>query len=180
MFKQTGLAPWEFEFPLPCSLTSSFLLQNQLAASVAGGQSHLLSPLHEPLHGRAKRDLKAKMLHPQSFLRKGVSLGYVGRNYNLKNLKDLLLQNKLAASVAGGAIWMAVLLLQQTDQVRTRTLVLVASIWWGPHCPMGTENDECTIHLPPRYLTKAPSPGRRLSRGRPSPSPSPSSSSLTL
>ena len=28
------------------------------------------------------------MLSLQSFLRKGVSLGYVGRNYNLKDLKD--------------------------------------------------------------------------------------------
>jgi len=31
------------------------------------------------LHRRAKRDPKAKMLYLQSFLRKGVSLGYVGR-----------------------------------------------------------------------------------------------------
>ena len=38
------------------------------------------SPLHEPLYWRAKRDPKAKMLSLQSFLRKGVSLGYVGRN----------------------------------------------------------------------------------------------------
>ena len=30
------------------------------------------------------------MLSLQSFLRKGVSLGYVGRNYNLKDLKDHL------------------------------------------------------------------------------------------
>ena len=50
-------------------------------------QSHPLSLLHEPLHWRAKRDPKAKMLSLQSFLRKGVSLGYVGRNYNLKDLK---------------------------------------------------------------------------------------------
>ena len=40
----------------------------------------------EPLHRRAKRDAKAKMLFPQSFLRKGVSLGYVGLNQNLKDL----------------------------------------------------------------------------------------------
>ena len=37
---------------------------------------------------KAKRDPKAKMLFLQCFLRKGVSLGYVGRNYNLKDLKD--------------------------------------------------------------------------------------------
>ena len=43
-------------------------------------QSHPLFPLREPLHGRAKRDPKAKMLYLQSFLRKGVSLGHVGRN----------------------------------------------------------------------------------------------------
>ena len=33
----------------------------------------------EPLHWRAKSDPKAKMLYLQSFPRKGVSLGYVGR-----------------------------------------------------------------------------------------------------
>ena len=49
-------------------------------------QNHPLSPPHEPLHWRAKRDPKAKMLDLQSFLRKGVSLGYVGLNQNLKDL----------------------------------------------------------------------------------------------
>ena len=43
-------------------------------------QSHPLSPPHEPLHRRAKRDPKAKMLYLQSFLRTSVSLGHVGRN----------------------------------------------------------------------------------------------------
>ena len=42
-------------------------------------QSHPLSPVHDPLHWRAKRDPKASMLSLQSFLRKGVSLSYVGR-----------------------------------------------------------------------------------------------------
>ena len=51
-------------------------------------QSHPLSPLHEPLHWRAKRDPKAKMLFLQSLLRKGVSLRYVGLNENLKGLKE--------------------------------------------------------------------------------------------
>ena len=37
-----------------------------------------LTRLHEPLHWRAKHDPKATMLYLQSFLRKGVSLGYVG------------------------------------------------------------------------------------------------------
>ena len=37
------------------------------------------------------------MLYLQSFLRKGVSLGYVGSNYNLKDLKD----NDLRACVLG-------------------------------------------------------------------------------
>ena len=36
------------------------------------------------------------MLSLQSFLRKGVSLGYVGRNYNLKDLKDLRKRKMLA------------------------------------------------------------------------------------
>ena len=35
----------------------------------------------------ASRDPEAKMLSLQSFLRKGVSLGYVGQNENLKDLK---------------------------------------------------------------------------------------------
>ena len=51
-------------------------------------QSHPLSPLHEPLHKRAKRDPNAKILSLQFFLRKGVSSGYVGSNQNLKDLKD--------------------------------------------------------------------------------------------
>ena len=49
-------------------------------------QNQPLSPLHEPLHWRAKRDPKAKMLSLQFFLRKGVSLGYVERIQNLKDL----------------------------------------------------------------------------------------------
>jgi len=43
---------------------------------------HPLPPLHDPLHRRAKRDLKAYTLSLQSFRRKGVSLGHVGRNQN--------------------------------------------------------------------------------------------------
>ena len=42
-------------------------------------QKRPLSPLHEPLHWKAKRDPKAKILSLQSLPRKGVSLGYVGR-----------------------------------------------------------------------------------------------------
>ena len=40
----------------------------------------VISSLHKPLHRRAKRDPEAKILPLQSFLRKGVSLGHVGRN----------------------------------------------------------------------------------------------------
>ena len=43
--------------------------------------------LHEPLHWKAKRDPEAEMLSLQSFLRKGVSLGYVWLDENLKDLK---------------------------------------------------------------------------------------------
>ena len=46
------------------------------------------SPSNAPTR-RAKCDPKAKMLFLQSFLRKGVSLGYVGRYYHLKDLKAL-------------------------------------------------------------------------------------------
>ena len=42
-------------------------------------QSHPLSPLHEPLHGELNAIRKQKMLSLQSFLRKGMPLGYVGR-----------------------------------------------------------------------------------------------------
>ena len=38
-------------------------------------QSHPLSPLHEPLHWRAKRDPKAQMLSLQSCLREGRVVG---------------------------------------------------------------------------------------------------------
>jgi len=43
--------------------------------------------LVETFSWKAKRDPEAKMLSLQSFLRKGVSLGHVGRNDNLKDLK---------------------------------------------------------------------------------------------
>ena len=51
---------------------------------------------------RAKCDPKAKMLDLQSFLRKGVSLGHVGRNQNLKDPKDLLRKGEMFAF--GGSI----------------------------------------------------------------------------
>jgi hypothetical protein len=41
-----------------------------------------------PVSPNPSLDPKAKMLFLQSFLRKGVSLGYVERNCNLKDLKD--------------------------------------------------------------------------------------------
>ena len=52
-------------------------------------QNHPVSSLHEPLHWKVKRDPKANMISLQSFLRKGVSLGYVGSIKNLKELNDL-------------------------------------------------------------------------------------------
>ena len=51
---------------------------NQMVCLHPPQQNRPLFPLHEPLHWKAKRDPKAKMLSLQSFLRKGVSLGYVG------------------------------------------------------------------------------------------------------
>ena len=51
-------------------------------------QNHPISFLHEPLYWSAKRDPKAKMLHLQSFLRKGVSLGYAGSIQELKDRKS--------------------------------------------------------------------------------------------
>ena len=37
MIKWTGLAPWEFEFPFPGSLTSTFLLHRNTSPRGAGG-----------------------------------------------------------------------------------------------------------------------------------------------
>ncbi len=51
---------------------------------------HPLPPVHEPLFWKAKRDPKAKILCLQSLLRNGMSLTYVGRKYNPKDLKDLV------------------------------------------------------------------------------------------
>jgi hypothetical protein len=51
--------------------------------------------LHEPLRWRAERDPKAKMLDLQSFLRQGVSSGYVGLNRNLKDLTVLAYVGKI-------------------------------------------------------------------------------------
>ena len=78
-------------------------------------QSHPLSPLHEPLHWRAKRDPKAQMISLQSSLREGRVVGpsweklkpkgpkgrkrevfaHVGQNQNLKDLKDEELERTL-------------------------------------------------------------------------------------
>ena len=47
-----------------------------------------------------KRDPKAKMLFLQSFLRKGMSLGYVGRNCNLKDLKEIRARRRCSCTAA--------------------------------------------------------------------------------
>ena len=59
---------------------------NQLVCLHKPQQSHPLSPLHEPLHWRAK---KHKCFFCSPFYVEGVSLGHVGRNQILKDLKDL-------------------------------------------------------------------------------------------
>ena len=81
------LLPWDTMSLIKAVLGSVFVASGPMWVT-SPQQSHPLSPLHEPLHWRAKRDPKAKMLYLQSFLRKGVSLGYVGRNLNLKDLKN--------------------------------------------------------------------------------------------
>jgi len=50
-------------------------LQEQSESLYTRSQSHPLSPLHEPLHWRAKRDPKAQLLSLQSFLREGRVVG---------------------------------------------------------------------------------------------------------
>jgi len=62
-------------------------------------QNHPLSPLHEPLLWRAKRDPKAYMLSLQSFLREGRVVGLCWANLNLKDLKVLFC--RCAAGLAG-------------------------------------------------------------------------------
>jgi len=42
----------------------------------------------------------------------------------------------------------------QTDRVQIQTLVLVVSILWGLHLPMGSNDNKYLIRLPPRYPTK--------------------------
>ena len=84
------LQPWDTMSLLKADLGSVRGRARSSGSTQPPQQSHPLSPLHEPLQWRAKRDPKAKMLSLQSFLRNGVSLGYGGRNYNLKDLKDPL------------------------------------------------------------------------------------------
>jgi len=77
MIKWTSLAPWEFEFPFPGSLTSTFLV----CSSTRGSQ-----PIARARNLRPAPRRRSGMLSLQSFLRKGVSLGYVGLNLNLNEL----------------------------------------------------------------------------------------------
>ena len=44
----TGLAPWEFEFPFPDSLTSTFLDAISLAIQPPDSRSELFGPAHYP------------------------------------------------------------------------------------------------------------------------------------
>jgi hypothetical protein len=74
------LQPWDTMSLLKADLGSVRGRARSSGLTQPPQQSHPLSPLHEPLQWRAKRDPKAKMLSLQSFLRNGVSLGYGGRN----------------------------------------------------------------------------------------------------
>jgi len=42
MIRRTGLTPWEFDFPFPGSLTSSFLVQVRVLLLAALSREHLL------------------------------------------------------------------------------------------------------------------------------------------
>ena len=67
MIRWTGLAPWEFEFPFPGSLTSTFLaglsgMPRQLRhrdQQARGRESLLRSGM--PLHGRLLRDVQGRL-----------------------------------------------------------------------------------------------------------------------
>ena len=54
MIRWTGLAPWEFEFPFPCSLTSTFLGRETLiklySKQVRGNATHGVSAVSSPLN----------------------------------------------------------------------------------------------------------------------------------
>ena len=41
MIRWTGLAPWDFEFPLSGSLTSTFLSEGNLTLDIAASEMHL-------------------------------------------------------------------------------------------------------------------------------------------
>ena len=56
-------------------------------SAVLSTEGRVVGPCWEKLKPKGL-NTKAKMLSLQSFLRKGVSLVYVGRNYNLKDLKE--------------------------------------------------------------------------------------------
>ena len=70
---------------VPTSLDQNFLAVEFGCCA----QSFPVCDCNEPLPWKVERDPKAKMLYLQSFLRKGVWLGYVGLNSNLKDLKAL-------------------------------------------------------------------------------------------
>ena len=82
MIKWTGLAQWEFEFPFPGSLTSTFLsrcdvIRAPLARAAIHGQEHpptRVANLHEPLDSAACR------------VRRAASRGAEREGNNLKNM----------------------------------------------------------------------------------------------
>jgi hypothetical protein len=69
------LQPWDTMSLRTADLGLVCVRARALGLTQTPQQSHALSPLHEPLHWRAKRDPKALMLSLQSFLREGRVVG---------------------------------------------------------------------------------------------------------
>ena len=63
MIRWTGLAPWEFEFPFPGSLTSTSPLTGGFGcgAETPGGEGANLNPTPYTLHS------KSYIIHPQPY-----------------------------------------------------------------------------------------------------------------
>jgi len=85
MIRWTGLAPWEFEFPFPGSLTSTFLTDLQLLYDPGAGgvllpvhlRRALLLPQHAPPHHQHQRTA------PPSLPRSGQKVGVLTINTNV-------------------------------------------------------------------------------------------------
>ena len=91
------LQPWDAMSPIKAALGSVCLrVRSYFGIAQLPQQSHPLSPLHEPLHWRAKRDPKAYFFSLQSFLREGRVVGPCWEKFKPKGPKGPKHQNHAA------------------------------------------------------------------------------------